>query len=202
MVGYPLYAIAAYRWAGLSSSGDPQGFLNGHISTDYNSISILSADSGIAAEGSVVYVGPASPVYFGSFINEFSWKGFFASVNISYKMGYYFRKPAFTSGSLIEAGYAPAEYTKRWQQPGDELKTNVPALVYTDYPQFSSRDEFYLYSEVNVQKADNIRLQYVNLGYTFSGKIGHFPMEQLQIYLNARPTLGDFVEGEQGRIGS
>ena len=35
------------------------------------------------------------------------------------------------------------EFAQRWQKPGDELKTNVPSVI---YPANSLRDNFYDYS--------------------------------------------------------
>ena len=60
-----------------------------------------------------------------------------------------------------------AEFAKRWQKPGDELHTSVPAMVFTDYPHFDFWDGFYEYASVNVLKGDNIRLLYINPGYDF-----------------------------------
>lgn len=184
VIGYPLYSIAAYKWAGLNASGDPQGYLSGIKSTNYNAIRALVNKAGLDS-GNLVYVGRSSPPLFGALINEFSWKGFSASFNISYNFGYYFRKTPFTSGQLINSGVATADYEKRWQKPGDELLTNVPAFVYTNYPQFNNRDAFYASSEINVLKADNIRLQYFNIGYAIAGKKIKLPLEQLQVYFNA-----------------
>ncbi len=184
VVGYPLYAMAAYKWAGLNASGDPQGYLNGTISTDYNAILSQTDTKGGDSSG-VVYMGPSSPRYFGSLVNEFSWKGFFISLNISYSLGYYFRKTSFTSDALINSGFSTADFEKRWQKNGDELITNVPAFVYTDYPQFYSRDNFYAYSATNVLRADNIRFQYINIGYVTNGTKKRFPFKQAQVYFNA-----------------
>ncbi|SFQ31016.1 SusC/RagA family TonB-linked outer membrane protein [Parafilimonas terrae] len=184
VINYPLYSIAAYKWGGLDNEGNPQGYLNGKLSTDYNSIvsqtGVKPGDS-----SSITYIGPSNPVIFGSLINEFNWKGLFISFNISYGFKYYFQKSTFTSDALINRGFATADFEKRWLNPGDEVKTNVPALVYTDYPQFNSRDVFYSYSSVNVLKADNIRLRYIDVGYVLHDKKNQLPVKQLQIYLNA-----------------
>ncbi|HVY74140.1 MAG TPA: hypothetical protein VG890_04880 [Puia sp.] len=184
VVGYPLYAIAAYKWGGLNAAGDPQGYLDGHLSTDYNAIAAQINKPG-SLNSSIIYKGASNPTFFGALINEFNWKGFSASFDISYSLGYYFRKRSFTSGTLINQGSSPSDYSERWQHPGDELKTQVPAFVYTDYPQFSSRDAFYSNAEVNVLNAGNIRLQYVNLNYTLTGNRRELPFDQIQIYLNA-----------------
>ncbi|MES2329275.1 MAG: SusC/RagA family TonB-linked outer membrane protein [Bacteroidota bacterium] len=184
VIGYPLYSIAAYKWGGLNSVGDPQGYLQGKLSTDYNSITQSANKYGLDS-GQIVYIGPSNPTIFGSLINEFSYKGFSISFNISYSLGYYFRKPSFTSNALINNGYGYGEYSQRWQKSGDELVTNVPAFVYTNYPQFSARDNFYQFSQINVLKADNIKLQYINLGYSFDGSKVRLPFERLQVYFNA-----------------
>ncbi len=179
VIGKPLYAIAAYRWGGLNSSGNPQGYVNGALSTDYNAILKEAGDKGI--DGNIIYKGAAVPVYFGSLINSFTWKRFSASVNIGYKLGYYLFKPAISYPALIENGIGQADYNKRWQKPGDELITDVPSFV---YPAISNRDSFYGSSEANVIKGDHIRLNYVNLGYSIvpKRKLGILPFEQIQLY--------------------
>lgn len=165
VVGKPLYAIAAYRWKGLDNQGDPQGLLDGKISTDYQSIIASINTKGIKDNESVVFIGSATPTVFGSFINTFSWKRLSASLNVSYKLGYYFKKSNLSYSNLFYNGTTTADFSNRWLKPGDENKTNVPSLVYTNYPQFSSRDQFFSGAEINMLKADHIRLQYINMDY-------------------------------------
>jgi TonB-dependent SusC/RagA subfamily outer membrane receptor len=170
-IGKPLYAIAAYRSAGLNQEGDPQGFLDGKISTNYDSIITLPFINGLNATEQVVYFGPASPTWFGSIINTFQIKGFSLSANISFRFGYYFRKPALIFSSLFDYGRPVSdEFSKRWQQSGDERSTNIPRMVYIDHPQYFQREIFYSGSEEQVKKAGNIRLNYINAEYNF-GKI-------------------------------
>lgn len=165
VIGKPLYAIAAYRWAGLTNQGDPQGYLNNQPSTDYESILYSTYTDGIKNNSSITYIGSAAPVIFGSIINTFALGKLSASINISYKLGYYFKKPSLSYGTLFNYGIGTKDYSIRWKQSGDENITNVPAMVYTDYPQFSSRDDFYNNAEINVLRADHIRLQYININY-------------------------------------
>lgn len=164
VIGKPLYAIAAYKWEGLNSSGDPVGFLDGKPGTDYKSIIADVLKKGISSE-SVSYIGPAIPTTSSSLINNFSYKGFTVSINIAFEMGYYFKKPTLSYSALFYNGVGSGEFSRRWQKPGDEMTTSVPALVYTDYPQFSQRDQFYGNAAVNVLKADNVRVRYINLVY-------------------------------------
>ncbi|MCF3111672.1 SusC/RagA family TonB-linked outer membrane protein [Niabella sp. CC-SYL272] len=165
IIGKPLYAIAAYRWGGLSAKGDPQGYLNGALSTDYAAMLKEADAKGVA--GNIVYVGPANPTYYGAWNHALRWKGFEMNFNLLFKMGYYFQKNALNYQGLYVSGGGNAEYANRWQQPGDEMRTNVPAMVYTNYPQFLSRNSFYQASEIHVLRGDHIRLQYINLSYRY-----------------------------------
>jgi len=173
--GYPYYAIFSFKYEGLNATGDPQGYLNGKVSTDYTGI--MNA----ANRAELVYNGSAVPTSFGSLRNTFVYRNFDLSFNITYKLGYYFRRASLNNGTLYSAGpnsYQTADFANRWQQPGDELHTNVPALV---YPDNIYRDDLYTYSNVLVVNADHIRLQDLRLGYTFH-KTRFLPFRDLNLF--------------------
>jgi len=181
-IGKPLYSIAALKWEGLDNVGDPQGFLDGKKSKDYAAILSDVGSKGLES-GSVVYIGSATPEIFGSLINTFSWKSLSASINIGYEFGYYFIRPSLSYSSLYNYGTGTADFKNRWQKPGDENITDVPAMVYTSYPQFSNRDAFYSLSENHVSQGGNVRINYINLSYNFlKSKSG---LNTINIYLNA-----------------
>lgn len=179
MVSKPLYAILSYRSAGLDpATGDPRGYLNKQVSEDYYSIyyAATSVDS-------LMYNGPSTPRIFGSVGNSFSWKGFSLSTYVSYKLGYYFRKESINYDLLFNSGIGNSDFSKRWQYPGDELKTQVPSMV---YPNIGGRDNFYALSNATVLKGDNICLQFINLSYDFTGRlISKKLFKMLQLYINA-----------------
>ncbi|WP_145856840.1 SusC/RagA family TonB-linked outer membrane protein [Pedobacter suwonensis] len=158
IVGKPLYAVGALKWAGLDAGGNPQGYLAGQVSKDYRAIFAEANATG----ANIVYYGSASPLYFGSLINTFSYGRLSLAVNISYKLGYYASKPTISYPGLVLNGSGHSDFALRWKNPGDELKTNVPSFV---YPVDENRDFFYTSSEVNIIRADNIRLDYINLSY-------------------------------------
>lgn len=160
--GKPWSALFAYPWAGVSSTnGDPQGVVDGNKSTTYTRIiSPQSLDE-------LTYFGSARPTSFGSLRNDFSYRNWRLSFNIVYSWGYYFRKPALSytnafSSSLSASPVLHGDYAQRWQQPGDEIRTNIPSMV---YPAVSARDEFYQYAAINVEKGDHIRLRDVRIDY-------------------------------------
>ncbi len=174
--GYPYNAIFSYPYRRLDSQGKPQGVLNGAISEDYSSI-LNSTDA-----SNLVYNGSATPLLYGSFRNTFSYEKFDFSFNITYKFDYFFRRPNVFSGSnnFGSFGYLAADYDKRWQVPGDELKTNIPALT---YPQNDAQNGFFRGSSFLVEKADNIRLQDITLSYNFRMTKGSPILKNLQIYV-------------------
>ncbi|WP_250318030.1 SusC/RagA family TonB-linked outer membrane protein [Pedobacter sp. B4-66] len=158
IVGKPLFSIYSYKWAGLDpENGDPQGFLNGKVSKDYNAIiRNFSPDS-------LVYNGSYRPTVFGAIRNDFSYKGISLSVNITYKFGYVFRRSSIsTDYTNVLTYFANTDFGLRWQNPGDEQKTNVPSLR---YPEDNNRSSFYTYSETLVESGSHVRLQDIRLGY-------------------------------------
>lgn len=179
-VGYPFNGMFSYRWAGLDpQNGDPQGYLGGTVSKDWGKIN--SADS---IGNTTVYSGSGTPVHFGSFRPTFSYKNVHLSFNLVYKIGYYFRAPSVkyqTTYALNTSNATHSDYLLRWQNPGDELKTSVPSAP---YPSNNARDNFYLNSDILVERGDHIRLQDMRLDYSLKFLKGQKTLP-LDIYLYA-----------------
>lgn len=163
MVGQPLFAIYSYPWVGLDrTTGDPKGYYRGEEMA-YNKIPY-----GEMTLDDLIYHGSAIPLYFGSFRNTLEYGKFALSFNITYKLGYYFRRSSLSYVSLFAAnGAGHPDYALRWKEPGDEKFANVPSMV---YPGNSTRDDYYLRSEILVERGDHIRLQDVQLSYRW-GKL-------------------------------
>ncbi len=160
ITGQDPYAVISYKWAGLDpQTGDPQGYLNGEISKDYRNLTRPTSFNDLSIKGST------RPTLYGSLRNTFSIYGVSLSANITYAFGYYFRRTALNYYALFRYWSMNTEFAQRWQKPGDELKTNVPSMI---YPANSLRDNFYAYSEATVEKGDNIRLMDIRIGYDFS----------------------------------
>jgi TonB-dependent starch-binding outer membrane protein SusC len=197
----PLYGISSYKWGGLDpSNGDPQGYLNGQISKNYASIFTDSI-------GNQVFHGSSIPLYTANVINTLYWKNFSLSANVTGRFAYFFRKPAINYNSLANQWRGNADYSLRWQKPGDETQTNIPSMV---YPLNSNRDAFFENSEVNVLRADNIRLQDIRLSYSLKKKGWRaLPFHDIQFFIYANnlnvilwrasstPYDPDFTAGSQ-----
>jgi hypothetical protein len=179
VVGKPLYGIYSYRWGGLDQNGNPQGYIGDKLSTDYQQI--LSE----ASLDNLVFSGSSRPLWFGSIRNTVSWKGISVSANITFKVDYYFRRSSISLNYAdnIMGNLVHADYYQRWQQPGDEAHTSIPALV---YPSDDNRNDFYKGSSVLVDPGDHIRLQDVDLQYTFTKQaLRKLPLSQVQLYVYA-----------------
>ncbi|MEQ1625516.1 MAG: hypothetical protein ABL870_12530, partial [Sediminibacterium sp.] len=162
--GRPVHSLISYKWAGLDPlTGDPQGYVNGVVSKDYNNI--ISSGTAI---GDLQYSGPALPRFFGSLTNSLNWKGLELNINISYKFQYFFKRKPLIYGDLFATDKKSTnDFANRWQNPGDENFTDVPSM---QYPANGSRDYFYASSATLVEKGDHVRLEFINLAYQLNLK--------------------------------
>lgn len=190
--GKPVYSLLSYPWAGLDpATGDPQGILNGLLSKDYTALT-----GPAVGVSDLVYRGSAVPLYWGNFLNSFVYKNWSLSINMVYKLGYYFRSTSINYSTLFSSAAGHSDFASRWQQPGDENRTYVPSLI---YPTTTARDNFYSNSDILVEKADHIRLQFINLSYDFRPKNARAAFQKIQVYLNAN-NLGIIWKSNQKGI--
>ncbi|PQA53225.1 SusC/RagA family TonB-linked outer membrane protein [Siphonobacter curvatus] len=164
--GKPQYALYSYAWAGLDpATGNPQGYLNGEVSQNYSQlVSVPLTD--------LVYHGSRRPLVYGALRNTLSYKRFSLSANLTYRLGYFFRKTSVVYGNVLGGKASHGDYALRWQQPGDEAWTQVPSRPQTFS---SSRDSFYANAEILAAKGDHLRWQDMNLSY-------RFPKGQVYLY--------------------
>ena len=156
--GYPVYSFMSYKWRGLDEAGDPLGEINGDESKDYNAIRTQD-------KSTLQYSGSALPRYSGYFNPVFRIGAFDMMLGLSYKFGHVFKRESVRYNELTimnALGIGSADFERRWQQSGDENRTDVPAYV---YPVINNRNHFYENSDVLIVKADHIRIQNVVLGY-------------------------------------
>jgi len=177
IVGNPLYSVYSFKWAGLDSEGDPQVYFNDRPTKDYGFI------YGSRDLTSLKYSGSANPTMFGSIRNNFSWNQLDLSINITYKLGYVFRRPSVNYYNLF--GGSPnmpdQDYQNRWQKKGDEYSTNVPSMK---YPAVNLRDIIYQNSDILIENGDHIRIQDISLGYNLNNSsIKKLPFKSIRFYM-------------------
>lgn len=180
--GRPVFSIYSYAWGGLDpTNGDPLGYAAGQKTNNYSDIIVK------ATTDDIIYHGPVNPTVVGALRNDFFWKDLSISVNITCKMGHYFRRPSVDYFSMLNSWGANADLGKRWQKPGDEEITSVPSIPTATGPSLgSTRDRsFYANSSILVQKADHIRLQDVVISYEFAKeKWARLPVKRIHVYCN------------------
>lgn len=96
--------------------------------------------------------GTREPFMSGSLINNFSYKSFSLSMNISYSFGSkirLFQLYGPVMGGVRSDANVRKEFLNRWQYPGDELITDVPVLM------SNSDSEYYNYNKHYSQVSTN-----------------------------------------------
>lgn len=173
--GNPLFSIYSYDWAGLNpDNGNPMGLLDGEHSENYRDII-----SGASPE-TLVFHGSARPTHFGAVRNNFSWRSFQLSVNITYRMGYFYRKRSIDYFTLLRGQIGHGDFENRWQEPGDEANTFVPSLPESAN---SLRNIFYSNSGALIFKGDHIRFQDIRFSYQLDRKTSSWlPLQRAEIY--------------------
>ncbi len=165
LIGKPLDYLYSFSWAGLSNSGVPQVLdENGNIvdfTTDISDVAALN------------FEGTTIPKYHGSFINEFTLKGFSLLTNFSFRLGHKFRVPTIQYEPLLGTGNVSLlhqDWEDRWQQSGDESNTNVPAAP-TSQTGVNIYDRYTSNSNNKVQSASTIRFRELLLAYKLPKQI-------------------------------
>ncbi|SEL31045.1 SusC/RagA family TonB-linked outer membrane protein [Parapedobacter koreensis] len=175
IVGNAIDQLYSLPWHGLDGTGAPLVMVNGELGTDYNTYF-----NDLTQEG-VIRAGVTMPPYFGAIRNTFTWRSLSASVNIVWKAGHRFRRGSISYANLFGTSKVMhMDYLDRWQQPGDELTTDVPSMPESTN---ARRDQAYLWSEATLERGDHIRLQDVNLSYQLPDSYSrHIGLSQVRIY--------------------
>lgn len=169
-----LYALP---WHGLDpETGLVLMYVNGEKTADYTAYYNSLTPEDLVVKGVTV------PTFYGSLRNDLSWKGISASVLISWKSGFVFRRSSIASGAEY-GGVYHMDYFKRWQKSGDEKFTDVPAWAPQALPYSGT---VYRDSEALVTKGDHIRLQDINISYTLPKSVIGTRFRNIRLYGYAR----------------
>lgn len=162
-IGNPYEAIYAYKWAGLDQQGIPQVYDENGNKTTQTPTTLES----------IVYAGTKVPTHTLSWTNSLSYKNFDFSMMITYEGGHKIRNadlPYMGIGNYLTfTTLAPMnkDIRNRWQQEGDELKTDIPRLVFPEETTLynSASGTVYQYADLNVLDARNVQIRNISLAY-------------------------------------
>ncbi|MDH5827775.1 SusC/RagA family TonB-linked outer membrane protein [Sphingobacterium faecium] len=169
--GMELYSLLAYKWAGLDpETGAARAYMNGELSTNYNAILALKVHD-LENYGSTV------PVYSGSWRNSVRYKALELSWNISYQLGHKFLRNSFDNNLFLNSDIGHKDYALRWQNPGDELKTDVPAFKFPS----DLGSQIFMKSSALLENGGQIKLRdmQLSLNLPFANK---FKLKNCRVY--------------------
>jgi hypothetical protein len=182
VIDKPLLYLYSYPSAALNPlNGRPRGYVNGEI-VDFSQVMDQFSSDG-AKVSDLIYHGSATPQLFGNILNQFKYKKITLSFNIGYALNYYLRRPSVDFSTLFNNwGNAHGDFYLRWQKPGDEKTTFVPAL-----PDVSdARYSFYSNSSDLVIRGDHIRLNDIRLSYDIDkSTFKQLPLNNLRFFIMA-----------------
>ncbi|SEK41319.1 SusC/RagA family TonB-linked outer membrane protein [Parapedobacter koreensis] len=176
--------VYSFPWHGLSpENGMPIIFVDGQPSTDpaqYASYYLNFPPEELIRAGNSV------PTAFGSIRNVFSWKNIEIGALFSWKAGYVFRRSSIGPGQeYLASPFYHTDYFDRWQNPGDESRTDVPAWAETAAP--NQRWGVYRDSEALITNGAHIRLQDISASYSLPKTLlPRMPVSTLRLYAYAR----------------
>ncbi|HEY0272295.1 MAG TPA: hypothetical protein VGC22_03870, partial [Chitinophaga sp.] len=157
MKGRPLNYLESYRWAGLAADGTPRVYDAQHKPTGYQ--------TPMTDPAALVYQGSGTPTHYGALYVDMGYKGFTLTASFVYKMGYWFRTPQLQYQYLLSGTNTLLKsWNQRWQKPGDEAHTNVPALP-ASQTGLNVSDNYTGFANINVANASSIRFQELLLHY-------------------------------------
>lgn len=166
--GHSTDYMYAYNWAGLDTEGRSQIYkADGSIVKVDQGVNQLSAED-------LREMGRTTPPYVGGLFNTFSYKDFSLGIRINYEIGHVLRRLSvqnypqwnFYSGAIG----LQSDLADRWRNAGDELITDIPAIV-NDGWQFNSVSR-YSSADKLVISGSHVRLQQIDFGY-------HIPQSML-----------------------
>ena len=182
--GYPYRSLFSMDFQGLNAYGMPT-FINENGELTVSDIDFQSYDT-----SHLIYEGPTDPTVTGSFGNMFRYKNWRLNVFITYSYGNVVRLDPTFAVSYSDLTAMPREFANRWVVPGDEARTNVPAMADLRAIQNDSKLGYaynaYNYSTERIAKGDFIRMKEISLSYDFPLKwIKHLSLSNLSMKLQA-----------------
>ncbi|RZM25669.1 MAG: SusC/RagA family TonB-linked outer membrane protein, partial [Pedobacter sp.] len=168
--GAALRTIYSYQYRGLDVKGAPR-FAN-ELGDIVDVKTFINSTDALVKHGSLI------PKFYGSWINDFTYRNFYLRALTTFKAGHVFRYARNNNVTYIPAvsvkapsANVAADFNQRWQKPGDEQFTDIPGLPTLVDRQQGTGYDYYRDSDKFVDNASFIRLSQLNLGYSLDKKL-------------------------------
>lgn len=174
--GHAVNSLYAYRFRGLNpENGRP--IFYGEREQDDKGITIINSQEE-AFRSAFVYVGKKEPELSGGFSSTLRYKNFTLNTLFAFALGHKIRlNPLYANqafGLPFPQQNMSKEFARRWQNPGDEQRTNIPALsdeslafapYERKYPIADNRWTMYDNSDIRIASGDFLRCRSLSLRY-------------------------------------
>lgn len=155
-VGDTFNSVYAYRYAGLSDTGNPQ---------IYDENGGIVDTKAVRNVGAVVCAGQLAPKWNGALTVDFRWKGFNAFAKLVYYAGHSLRNDVptlYDSTYRLTDGAVNREIVNRWTETNQD--TNIPAMGL--HGDTGERNYHWKYADVNVCSASFVKLRNIGVSYS------------------------------------
>jgi TonB-linked SusC/RagA family outer membrane protein len=165
VLGYPVGALFAYRYAGLDNTGNPllkstsgKVYSTQHVNSTVDNA--VSASMGSDTSGLVRYMGSSIPTINVGLSNRVDIGNFYIYCMVNYYGGFKVIVPR-PNPSVVRPLKGAGSY---WKNPGDEETTDVMGLIgYT----YANSNYAYNYADKYVVNGDYVTLGDLTLSYSF-----------------------------------
>ena len=176
--GHQLGSIFTYKYAHLNANGNAMIY-NGKgepVLSDLTSFDETDIDA-------LTYKGVTMPRYYGGLSNSIRYRDFELYLLFTFKGGHKFVRPTIDYISNLQySRVAHEDWAYRWQKPGDELITDVPAID----PDHINVIRYYR-SDLFVEDASYLRWRDVTLTYRLPVKnFGWKALQSMDISLSGK----------------
>ncbi|MFK8271583.1 SusC/RagA family TonB-linked outer membrane protein [Capnocytophaga stomatis] len=190
IVGFPKGSLFSFNYQGLNNYGLPTfdfGLypLNNRVFGNIVGADFLDAQY---SKSYLIYHGSIEPNVNGGLSNTFNYKNWEFSFFITAQAGNKIRLNPSFDPAFADLNVFSTEYYDRWIAPGDEWRTEVPALPSQDLIRLIGQENIekayntYNYSQNRVADGSFVRMKNISLGYNVpESVVKRYKMKSLNV---------------------
>ncbi|WP_373309497.1 SusC/RagA family TonB-linked outer membrane protein [Capnocytophaga stomatis] len=190
IVGFPKGSLFSFNYQGLNNYGLPTfdfGLypLNNRVFGNIVGADFLDAQY---SKSYLIYHGSIEPNVNGGLSNTFSYKNWEFSFFVTAQAGNKIRLNPSFDPAFADLNVFSTEYYDRWIAPGDEWRTEVPALPSQDLIRLIGQENIekayntYNYSQNRVADGSFVRMKNISLGYNVpENAVKRYKMKSLNV---------------------